>query len=233
MPKILEAFILDTPYLFLKKIPYAWIFAVFFWSWPPILSGILLGLVALGLGMMALQEQAWRAMARRDFHPAPGPPTLICPRLAWKYRLRNILIMLTASALLGWVLSLRLGWTWLQWFLALSGFLILYQDNLILGRPLTLMLTASGVAIRYIPGHMDYRIFIRFDEIRAALPMSKPEPIPVSWSVLAPTGGAAEGLLLKPLNPKGFNQSLEEIFIAPGNVPAFLPLLPAHLRRAV
>jgi hypothetical protein len=231
--KIFAAFILDTPYLFLKKIPYSWLFAVAFWSWPPILSGILLGIVALGLGMMALQERVWRDMVRREFQPAGEPPYLVCPKPSWLSRLRNVLILLAGSALLAWPLAVRLGLTFIQWFFILVGFLLLYRDNLILGRPLTLIVTASGIAIRYIPGHVDYRIFIRFDEIRAVQLLSRPEPVPLHWTVIAPTNGAAEGLLLKPVNPKGFSPSLEEIFIVPGDAQAFLQHLPANFCRAI
>ncbi len=64
---MVEKFILDIPYLFLKKIPYAWLAVVCFWSWPPVVSGILLAIVLVGLGMMAWQNRAWEARIRREF----------------------------------------------------------------------------------------------------------------------------------------------------------------------
>jgi hypothetical protein len=45
--RVLEQFILDIPYLFLKNIPYAWLAAVFFWSWPPVFSSVFLPIVLL------------------------------------------------------------------------------------------------------------------------------------------------------------------------------------------
>ena len=42
--KAFHSFVLSIPYLFLKKIPYAWVPVVALWAWPPIISGIFLAM---------------------------------------------------------------------------------------------------------------------------------------------------------------------------------------------
>ena len=72
--KWLEQFILGIPTMLLKKIPYAWLGAVCFWSWPPVFSGILLAIVLLGLLMMVWQQRAWEARIRREFSSGKTKP---------------------------------------------------------------------------------------------------------------------------------------------------------------
>ena len=59
--KAFHSFVLSIPYLFLKKIPYAWVPVVALWAWPPIISGIFLAIILLGMWFMVLQQRAWEA----------------------------------------------------------------------------------------------------------------------------------------------------------------------------
>ena len=57
--ELLNKIVLGLPHRLLKVTLYAWLGILFIWIWPPAIIGILLGIVALGLGLMAWQKRAW------------------------------------------------------------------------------------------------------------------------------------------------------------------------------
>ena len=65
--KAFHSFVLSIPYLFLKKIPYAWVFVIALWAWPPVVSGIFVGIILLGLWFMVMQQKAWEAEIAREY----------------------------------------------------------------------------------------------------------------------------------------------------------------------
>ena len=228
--KTLESFVLDIPYLFLKKIPYAWVGVVAFWGWPPLASGILLALVLLGLGLMVWQNLAWQARIRREFHSGPAQPFIDYPHATWTFRLRNLVLVLAASAVLGWLLKGRFGLSGLQWALLLAGVMLLYKDAFLFGASVTYMITDQGVGVRYVPGHVDYRLFFRFHEIRKAERMKMPERFPRRWDILAPRKYPKEGVLLFAVQPEGFSKQIQsEVFLAPTDIERFLEGLRGHV----
>ena len=221
--KFLESFILGIPYLFLKKIPYAWLAAVIFWSQPPIISSALLAIVALGLLAMLWQRKAWEAKITREQHRGAAGPYIDRPHAPRLYQLRNLALLFLASGLLAWLLRGRLylgGW---QWFFLLAGFMILYKDTLLLGATVTYILTDQGVGIHFIPGHVDYRLFFKYHEIRQAARKQLPRPQPLGWELIAPVRSPQEGVLLSAKNRNGFSPQLQgELFLAPSSIEAFL-----------
>ncbi len=224
--RMLEQFILDVPYLFLKKIPYAWVGVAAFWTWPPLASGVLMLLVLLGLGMMAGQERAWQNKIRREYHSSPSNPYIDRPHMARKYQLLNLVLVLAASALLGWLLHGRLGLSGPQWALLLAGVMLLYKDSYLFGASTTYMITDQGLGVRYVPGHVDYRLFFRFHEIRRAEFMQTPERIPRRWDILVPKRYPKEGVLLYAVQPEGFSKQIQsEVFLAPADIEKFMEAL--------
>ena len=160
--RFLENFILDIPYLFLKKIPYAWMAVIFFWIWPPVLfSWILIGIVALGLVMMVWQRKAWETRLIREHHDDPEKPYIDHPKMPLKKKLINLGTLFAGSAILAWFLRERLDLNFWQWFFLLSGFMLLYMDHRLLGATTVYILTDRGIGIRFAPGHIDYRLFFR------------------------------------------------------------------------
>ncbi|HEX5837134.1 MAG TPA: hypothetical protein VFY26_04835, partial [Anaerolineales bacterium] len=85
-------------------------------------------------------------------------------------------------------------------------------------------ITASGLAIRFVPGHLDYRLLLSFTEISRIEPKAyKKDP---AVDLFARTDQVGEGLLLVPKDPKGFTRRIDRIFIAPGDVEQFIKELP-------
>jgi hypothetical protein len=224
--RALEKFLLEIPYLFLKKIPYAWVGVAAFWTWPPLASGLLMLLVLVGLVMMIAQNRAWENKIRREYHSSPSEPYIDHPHAPRITQVRNLLIVLAASALLGWLLQGRFGLSGPQWGLLLAGVMLLYKDAYLFGASTTYMITDQGLGIRYVPGHVDYRIFFRFHEIRRAEHMQTPERIPRRWDVLVPKRYPKEGLLLHAVQPEGFSKQIQsEVFLAPTDIEKFMQLL--------
>jgi hypothetical protein len=228
--KLLENFILDTPYLFLKKIPYIWIAVVAFWHWPPLVSGILMLIVLVGLLMMVWQQRAWETRVRRDFHSGETGLLVDHPHAARTFQIRNFLLVCLGSGLIGWLLNGRFGISGLQWFLMLVGTMLLYKDGLLFGAGVTYIITSQGIGIRFVPGHVDYRMFFRFGEIRQVARTKMPKQIPLRWEVLTAQRHPKEGIILYPANPAGFTSQLQgEIILGPTDMKKFLAELAGHL----
>ena len=228
--KFLERFILGVPYLFLKKIPYAWLGVVFFWGQPLTLSGILMAIVLLGLLMMAWQEQAWEARITREFQSGPAKPIIDHPSAPRMFQLRNLLLVLVGSAGVGWLLNGRLNMSGLQWFLILAGFMLLYKDGLLFGAAVTYIITDQGIGIRFVPGHVDYRLFFKFREIRQVIRTKVPAKLPLHWDALTPRKQMKEGLLVYAARMRGFSKQFQgELLLAPTDLEGFLDHLPRHL----
>ena len=226
--RFFENFVLETPYLFLKKIPYAWVVVVAFWAWPPIVAGIFAGIIALGLWMMFLQQRYWEAKIYREFQKE-GAPYRVQPRSPLKTRLRNVAFVLGGSAILGLLLNNRLSLTGLQWFLLASGLMLLYRDAYIFGASAVYVVTPRGIGVRYIPGHVDYRLFFRYSEINYVTRVRAGDKLPKNTSVLSPTRNKKEGILLVAKLMDGFSNQLGQILLTPDDPEAFLAQLPATL----
>ena len=226
--KFLENLILDTPYLFLKKIPYAWIAVVALWSWPPVFSSIFIAVIALGLVMMVLQQRFWEAKVVRD-HQKDGLPYRNQPRMPLGTRLRNLALVLAGSALLGFLLDGRLRLTGLQWFLLAAGFMFFYRDALIFGASAVYLITPRGIAVRYVPGHVDYRLFFHYNEINYISPIRTGDKLPSHTDVLSPVRGQKEGVLLAAKRMDGFSSQFGHILLTPTDVAAFLSQVPSTL----
>ena len=231
--RLLENFILDIPYLFLKKVPYAWLAIIFFWVWPPVLfSWILLAIVIIGSLMMVWQRFAWEAKLIREHHSGSAKPFIDRPKMPLNFQFRNIALLALVSALLAWLFQGQFELNFWQWFFMLSGFMLLYMDHHLLGRSTVYILTNQGLGIRYAPGHIDYRLFFSYQEIKAASRIQIPRETPLQWTQITPTKKIREGVLFKPVNPAGFSKQMEgEILLAPTNIDTFLEHIPPYLVR--
>ncbi|MBI5842802.1 MAG: hypothetical protein HZB19_22140 [Chloroflexi bacterium] len=223
--KFLEDFVLAIPYLFLKKIPYAWVFVVMFWAWPPVVSGIITAIILIGLFFMAVQQRAWEAMIRREYRVLYRDE----PRAPLSYQIRNAALVCAASAAIGFLFDGRLGFTGLQWFLLLAGIMFLYKDALLLGASTVYLVTNKGIAIRYVPGHIDYRLFFRYDEILNVTRKDKIEKVPITWSVITPVRKVTRGLLLNPKSLDGFSRQIKEVLLVPTDMDEFRKHFPTSV----
>ncbi len=226
--KFIENLVLDTPYLFLKKIPYAWIPAVAFWSLPPLIPGLFLAIIALGLVMMLLQQRFWEAKVLRENMPEGSAPRFQ-PRMPLWMRLRNLALVLAGSALVGWLLGGRLNLTGAQWFLLVAGFMLLYKDALLFGASTVYLITPRGIAARFVPGHVDYRLFFPFGEINFISRIMHGETLPERLTVLSPVRDRRDGVLVMAKHTDGFSSQIGHILITPDDPDAFLRDVPATL----
>lgn len=231
--RFLESFILGIPYLFLKKIPYAWLAVIFFWVWPPVLfSWILVGIILLGLLMMDWQRRAWEAKLVREHHQGTEKPFIDRPKMPLQTQMRNLALVVLGSGLVAWIFRGQFELGFWQWFFLFTGFMLLYMDHRLLGATTVYILTDQGIGIRFAPGHVDYRMFFSYNEIWRAQRMRirAPEKLPVRWSVITPTRKPSEGVLLTPRNRDGFTRQIKsEILLAPTEVETFLEHFPSQI----
>jgi hypothetical protein len=104
------------------------------------------------------------------------------------------------------------------------GFTIFYQDTRFFGAAVTYIVTATGIAIRFVPGHLDYRLILSFKEIsRIEKCEFKKDK---GWNLFARARDTKEGLLMTPKSPNGFTRRIDKLFIAPQDRDQFLAELP-------
>lgn len=224
------SFVLEIPYLFLKKIPYAWVFVVALWAIHPILSGIFLAIILLGLWLMVVQQRAWEAEIARKYQVLYRDQ----PRAPFAYQLRNAILVCAGSAAFGWFAGGQFGLSALQVTLLCIGVMFLYKDALLFGAGTVYLVTNKGIAIRYVPGHIDYRLFFGYDEIRSVEKIAPVENIPLSWDVLTPRRKmSSAGLLLKPKNINGFSKTIREVVLCPKDMDEFIKHLPSSLSHTI
>jgi hypothetical protein len=108
------------------------------------------------------------------------------------------------------------------------GFTLLYRDTQFFGAPTTYVITASGIGIHYIPGHIDYRLFLPFKEI-SRIEKSRYQKNK-NWDLFARTRDGKDGLLMIPKNPNGFTKRVEKLYIVPKDMEKFLEQLPYGYR---
>lgn len=224
MKQALNRFILGFPVLFLKQYPYAWIAVVALWPRSPSIAAIFLVIVAAGILSLRWQAAAWISHIRHRYAGQDGKFHVDWPPVDWRRAARKIALLVAGALVIAWLLQGRLGLTFWQYVIMIVGFTLFYQDTRFFGADVTYIITASGLAIRFVPGHLDYRLILSFKEIsRIERRPYKKDP---AVDLFARTDQVAEGLLLVPKDPKGFTKRIDRIFIAPSNVEQFMKELP-------
>jgi hypothetical protein len=224
MKAFLDRFILGFPVLFLKQYPYAWIAIVALWPRSPSLASLFLGIVVLGLLSLRWQTAAWISHIRREHAGMDGKFYVDQPPIPWQSAGRNIAFLIAGSVLGAYVLRGQFGLSFWQILIMLVGFSIFYQDTRFFGAAVTYIITASGIAIRFVPGHIDYRLFLPFREIsRIEKNVYQKDK---NWDLFARARDTKEGLLMTPKNPNGFTKRVDKLFIAPEDREEFLEQLP-------
>ncbi len=222
--KALDAFILAFPRLYIKQFPYAWIAFIALWTWPPNVSAVFLLIILIGLFMARWQYSAWLRKMRNEYAAADGKFYIDHPPMPIKRTVKNLFILIVASIVAAYFLQGPFRMTFWQVLLIAVGFFVMYRDSLFFGRFVTYIVTASGIAIYFAPGHLDFRPFLRFDEIakfeRCAFQRDK------DWDDFSRVPNAKDGLLLIPKNPKGFTKRMWRLFIVPADIEKFLEQLP-------
>ena len=224
MKPALDRFILNIPRLFIKQFPYAWFPLVVFWTWPPNFSILFLVIILLGLSMLQWQRSAWMSHMRREHAGADGKFYVDEPAIHWGRAVRNTAILFAGSGLVALLLKGQTYLTFRQIFFIIIGFSLTYRDIRFFGYPTIYIITASGIAVYFAPGHLDYRLFLTFKEISRIERTSFKKDN--NWDFFARTQDGSEGLLLIPKNINGFSKRLEKLFIVPQDIDNFLGQLP-------
>jgi hypothetical protein len=224
MRAFLDRLILGFPVLFLKQYPYAWIAIVAIWPRSPSIAGLFVAIVLLGVLSLRWQSAAWISQIRREHAGKDGKFYVDQPQVPWQSALQNIAILTAASALIAYLLRGQFGLSFWQLLIMAVGFTVFYQDTRFFGSAVTYIITASGIAIRFVPGHLDYRLFLPFREINR---IEKREfKKDNGWDLFARARDTKEGLLMTPKSPNGFTKRIDKLFIAPQDRERFLAELP-------
>src|SRR5688500_17002940 len=121
MKQSLDRFILSVPLLFIKQFPYAWIAVIALWGWPPVVSGIFILIIVLGMLMMRWQSRAWISNLRHQYVFKDGKFHVDEPDISLTESARKIMFLLAGSALIAWLLKGQFGLTFWQIFLMIVG----------------------------------------------------------------------------------------------------------------
>lgn len=227
MKPFLDRFILGFPVLFLKQYPYAWIAAVALWPRAPSVAGLFLVIIIAGILSLRWQSAAWISHIKREYAGADGKFYVDQPPVDWPTALRNIAVLTMGSLLIAFLLNGQFGLSFWQIAIMVIGFTIFYQDARFFGAAVTYIITATGIAIRFVPGHLDYRLFLSFREISRIEPAEYQKD--QGWDFFARSRNTTEGLLMTPKSPTGFTRRIDKLFIAPQDRERFLAELPHGL----
>lgn len=229
MKPFLDRIILRFPVLFLKQYPYAWIAVVAFWPRTQWLAAIFLGIIVLAILALRWQNTAWIASIRRQHAGEDGKFYVDQPLVDWRNTLQHVGILTAFSLVLSYLLNGQFGLTFWQYLIMSVGFTTFYRDGRFFGPKTTYIVTATGIGIRFIPGQIDYRLFLLFKEING---IERCEYSPRrDTDIFARVHAAKDGLLLTPKDPRGFTKQIDKLFIVPGNVDAFVEQLPYGYAR--
>jgi len=224
MNTFLDRFILGFPVLFLKQYPYAWIAIVALWPKSPFVASLFILIMVIGFLALRWQSAAWIAYMRREHAGENGKFYVDQPPVSWQRAARNIAILVAWSILGAFILKGQFGLNFWQILIMLVGFTIFYQATRFFGAAVTYIITAPGIAIRFVPGHIDYRLFLSFREIsrieKSVYQKGK------NWDLFARARDTKEGLLMTPKSPHGFTRRIDKLFIAPQDRERFLAELP-------
>lgn len=224
MKSFLDRFILGFPVLFLKQYPYAWIACVALWPRSPSFAGLFLAVVIVGILSLRWQAAAWISQVREMHAGKDGKFYVDEPPVPWQRAVWNIALLMMGSAVIAFLLKGRFGLTFWQFLIMLTGFTLFYRDTQFFGSTVAYIITATGIGIRLVPGHLDYRLFLPFKEISRI--ERKPYQKSMDTDLFARTREATDGLLLTPKDPSGFTKRVDKLFIVPNDISKFMEQLP-------
>ena len=225
MKQFLDRFILNIPRLFLKQYAYAWFPLIVLWSWPPNFSIIFLAIIIINLFMLWWRTAAWVSHTRREYAGEDGKFYIDRPAVPWKRAGLGVVILLIVSIILGSLLDGQFGLSTWHFVFIIFTFTITYQDYRFFGYTAIYIITATGIAVYFAAGHLDYRLFFTFKEIaRIERTKNKKDMIWTRFIRLYDDG--SDGFLLIPKDINGFSKRMKQVFISPQDMDGFFKQLP-------
>jgi hypothetical protein len=230
MRPLLDRFILGFPVLFLKQYPYAWIAIVALWPRSPVVASLLIVVILLGILSLRWQSAAWLSHMRRLHAGKDGKFYVDQPPVSWQSAAQNFAVVFALSIVAAFLLKGQFGLTFWQILIMAAGFTVFYRDTRFFGSAVTYIITATGIGIRLVPGHIDYRLFLPFKEISRIERKEYRQSPDTDIFARAPT--AKDGLLLIPKDPRGFTARIDKLFIVPKDIDTFVEQLPYGYGKA-
>lgn len=194
------------------------------WPRSPRLASIFLAVIIVGILALRWQHAAWISNMKRIHAGEEGKFYVDEPPVIWKNTIRNLGLLIALSIVIAVLLKGEFGLTFWQWIIMVFGFTIFSRDTRFFGSTVTYLITATGIGIRLVPGHLDYRLFFPFKEISRIERGKYQKKLDID--LFARTQDASDGLLLIPKDPNGFTKRIDKIFIVPQNVDKFVDQLP-------
>ena len=224
MKQALNRFILWFPVLFLKQYPYAWIAVVALWPRSPSIAALFLAVVIVGILSLHWQSAAWISQMKFRHAGEGGKFYVDQPPIPWQKTLGKIALLVFGGVALSFLLQGQFRLSFWQFFAIIVGFTLFYQDARFFGPAVTYLIAATGIGIRFIPGHLDYNLFLPYREISRIERKTYKKDAAVD--LFARTSDIQEGLLMIPKDPSGFTRRIDKIFIAPSDMEEFVKQLP-------
>ena len=198
------------------------------WPRSPVIASLFLAIILLGIFSLRWQSAAWISHMRREYAGRDGKFYVDQPSVPWQTALRNIVFLTAGSLLTAYLIRGQFGLSFWQIAIMIVGFTIFYQDTRFFGAAVTYIITATGIAIRFVPSHIDYRLFLPFREISRIEKTTYQKD--QHWDLFARARETRDGLLMTPKNPNGFTKRIDKLFIAPQDRERFLAQLPHGYR---
>lgn len=221
----IETFFRRLPPNTLRKGSYAWFGVVVFYTWSPLVSGILTLILLASLFLITAQNRLWETRLQQETIDRGKEAYVDRPHIPASHQIRNLALALLVSAFVGFIFADRLSLSGLQWFMIMAGFFILQLDIKLFGAPTTYIITDEGIGIRLV----DTKLKLDFAEIQQARPIQITDKTPEHWTIMAPARSVRKGLLLIPRRREGFTRLIDHILIEPTDLPSFIAHLPPKL----
>jgi len=214
-------FILRISPSVLAKALYAWLPIVAFFTWPPVLSGLLAFYLILSLMLLRMQQNTWEKCIKADLfdtghvaHEARFAPPLRAVVI-------NLVVVMAGGLILSVLFAGKAGLSGLQWFLLTAGFAWIEQFLLLVWLPTRYLLTEEGVWILSSAS----KLFAAWKDI-AEVRLVRNCGLPMSYTYMFVPVKAPVAAYLFPVNQEGFSwrvKALLLIFKDVGKLRHFIP----------
>lgn len=216
--------IMRIPPSVLTKALYAWLPIVALWSWPPVISGLLLVYLGLSITLLRAQQNCMRRLIKAN--ALDSGEFIYEERLKLPLRpiLLNLLLVVGIGVLVGYLLGDRLMLSGSQWALLVIGMVVTEQLVLLLWAPDRHLVTEEGIWGLT----STFSVFIRYSAI-AKVEIVRPCALPQRFTYTLFPIKVPLAVFLLPVNKEGFTWFVKEVALLPQDAERLLAQFPPHL----
>jgi len=215
-------FILRISPSVLAKALYAWLPIVAFFTWPPVLSGLLAFYLILSLTLLRVQQNAWEKYIKADLF-GTGP---VAHKERFAPPLRAVVLNLVVVMIGGLILSAlfagKAGLSGAQWFLLTAGFVWIEQFLMLVWLPTRYLLTERGVWILSSAS----RLFVAWKDI-AEVRLVRNCRLPMSYTYMFVPVKVPIGTYLFPVDQGGFSWRAKNLLLIIKDVEKLRQFIPS------